>query len=69
MNFVCVHSHQWPRAVGERMSCPSHRLVAQAVAIVLREVVVWSVLFVFLVPVDSDVVLTASVVLRAKGLP
>ena len=25
--------------------------------------------WVFLVPVDSDVVLTASVVLRAKGLP
>ena len=51
-----------------RMSCLSYRLVAQAVAIVLREVTVWSVLFVvFLVPVDSDVVLTASVVLRAKG--
>ena len=51
------------------MSCPSHRLVAQAVARVLREVVVVCLVVVLFFPVDSDVVLTASVVLRAKGLP
>ena len=66
---MCVHSHQRPRAVGERMSCPSHRLVAQAVAVFLRSCGGVCLVKVFLVPVDSDVVLTAKVVLRAKGLP
>ena len=66
---MCIFTNGHVR-LGRRTSCPSHRLVAQAVAVILLGGCgVVCLVLVFLVPVDSDVVLTASVVLRAKGLP
>ena len=70
MNFnVCAFSPMATCGRGARVLCVTQVGRAGGCDSFAGGCGVVCLVLVFLVPVDSDVVLTASVVLRAKGLP
>ena len=66
---MCVHSHQRPRTVEAHVLSVKQVGLAGGCGNFAEGCGVVCLVAVFLVPVGGDVVLTASVVLRAKGLP